>query len=186
MRSYGYAHRDGVRDLSWDDFAALAKTLAGLVASAEIDTVVGIARGGLFPATVVAASLRCELYPVRVTRRVNDEVRHARPVWRVPVSADVVGRSIAVIDEIADTGETLAMVAERVRAAGAARVVTACLVDHGWADPRPDFAALVTPAFVIFPWDREVLIDGRWQVHPEIEAGLRAQRDAAGDEEEDR
>lgn len=182
MRSYDYAHREGVHDLTWDEFAALSRTLAEMVAGAGVDSVVGIARAGLLPATAVATSLRCELFPVRLTRRVDDEVRYARPIWRVPVTADVAGRSVAVIDEIADTGETLAMVAEQVRAAGAARVVTATLVDHGWANPRPDFAALVTPAFVIFPWDREVLIDGRWQIHPEIEAGLRAQGDGTKNE----
>jgi hypoxanthine phosphoribosyltransferase len=70
------------------------------------------------------------LYPVRVTRRVNDEVRYKQPVWRVPVPPDVAGRLVAVVDEMADTGETLAMLANQVRAQGATRVVTATLVSH--------------------------------------------------------
>ena len=31
MKSYDYAHRFGVRQISWDDFASLAKHLAELV-----------------------------------------------------------------------------------------------------------------------------------------------------------
>ena len=70
------------------------------------------------------------MYPVRVTRRVNDEVRHTQPVWRVPVPPDVAGRPVAVVDEMADTGETLSVLANQVRARGATRVVTATLVSH--------------------------------------------------------
>jgi hypoxanthine phosphoribosyltransferase len=97
------------------------------------------------------------------------------PVWKVPVSPDVKGKVVGVVDEIADTGETLALVADSVRANGAARVVTACLANHTWASPAPDVSALVTDALIIFPWDRRVLMAGEWQPHPEIVAALRAQ-----------
>lgn len=178
MPSYDYAHRQGVREISWDEFATLAARLAEQLAPASIEVVVGIARAGLFPATAVACSLRRELYPVRLTRRVNDEVTFKQPVWRVPVTQDVAGKVVAVVDEITDTGETLTMVADAVRAQRAARVVTACLVSHSWANPMPDVCALVSDALIIFPWDRRVLIAGQWQPHPEIVAALKAQTQA--------
>lgn len=174
-RSYDYATRKGERWISWEEFALLAAQLAETLAARKIDTVVGIARGGLFPATLVAAALRCELYPVRLTRRLRDEVVHDSPVWRVPVSPLVEGKAVAVIDDVCDTGETLSLVAAQVRELKAARVVTASLIAHSWAQPAPDASALTTDELVIFPWDRQVLIDGHWQPHPEIEAALRAQ-----------
>ena len=166
MQSYDYAHRKGVKEMSWDEFAALAARLAEKLEPASVEVIVGIARAGLFPATAVACNLRRELYPVRVTRRVNDEITFKQPVWRVPVTQDVAGKVVAVVDEIADTGETLATVAEAVRAQGASRVLTACLVSHSWAGPPPDACALVSDALVIFPWDRQVLIAGQWKPHP--------------------
>jgi hypothetical protein len=175
MQSYDYAHRQGVKEISWDEFAALSARLAEELDRAGAEVVVGIARAGLFPATAVACSLRRELYPVRVTRRINDEVVHTSPVWKVPVSPEVKGKVVAVVDEIADTGDTLALVADSVRAYDAARVVTACLVSHTWANPAPDVSALVTDALVIFPWDQRVLLAGKWQPHPEIVAALMAQ-----------
>jgi len=175
MQSYDYAHRQGVQEISWDEFAALSARLAEELDRAGIEVVVGIARAGLFPATAVACSLRRELYPARVTRRMNDEVVHTSPVWKAPVSPEVKGKVVAVVDEIADTGETLALVADSVRANGAAHVVTACLASHTWANPAPDMSALITDALVIFPWDRRVLMAGRWQSHPEIVAALKAQ-----------
>jgi hypoxanthine phosphoribosyltransferase len=80
-----------------------------------------------------------------------------------------------VVDDIADTGQTLAIVADSATALGAVQVVTAILVSHSWADPFPQVSALVSDEFVIFPWDEQVLIDGKWVTHPEIIAGLKAQ-----------
>ena len=175
MKPYDYAHREGVDEITWERFAELAAILAEQLVAYKIEAVIGIARAGLFPATAVALALRCEFFPVRVTRRRNDQVTYDHPDWKVGVSPEVDGKVVAVIDEMADSGETLALVAEEARRFRAARVVTASLVRHSWAKPVPDACALVTDAFVIFPWDRRVLIDGVWQVHPEIEKGLRVQ-----------
>ncbi|MCI0693448.1 phosphoribosyltransferase [candidate division KSB1 bacterium] len=176
MQSYDYSQRKGVEEISWERFAQLTKTLAEKLAEAGIEVIVGIARAGLFPATAVACALRCELYPVRVTRRENDRVTFEHPVWKIDVSPEISGKVIAVVDEIADTGETLALVAKRARELGATRVVTASLISHTWAKPMPEIVALVTDAFVIFPWDKYIYRDGQWQLHPELTEALNLQR----------
>jgi hypoxanthine phosphoribosyltransferase len=175
MQSYDYTHRTGVADISWDHFAQLAATLSEQLASFQIDAVVGIARAGLFPATAVACALRRDLYPVRISRRVQDTVTYAHPLWIIDVTAHVANKRIAVIDEMADTGETLALVAQRVREQGAGAVITASLIRHSWARPEPDCVALTTDALVIFPWDKQVYQDGRWQTHPELVGALALQ-----------
>jgi len=175
MKSYDYAHRKGVEQISWERFGELSRSLTENLAGKDIDIVIGIARAGLFPGTAVACALRRELYPVRVTRRVNDVVQYESPIWRVDVPATVTGQRVAVIDEIADTGETLAIVAARALERGARRVWTLSLVAHSWANPQPDFTALTSDALLIFPWDGQVLTSDGWQVHPELEIALRAQ-----------
>jgi hypoxanthine phosphoribosyltransferase len=175
MKPYDYSHRSGVRPISWEDFAGLASQLAEQLESFQPEVILGIARAGLFPATLVACSLRRELYPVRLTRRVNDQVVYTQPVWKVPVPQEVVGKVVVIIDEIADTGQTLAMVAEQARNLGAKQVITASLVSHSWADPAPQACPLITDEFVIFPWDVRVLDEGKWVDHPEVIAGLKAQ-----------
>jgi uncharacterized protein len=176
MQSYDYSQRKGIEDISWDNFAQLAATLAEQLARERIEIIIGIARAGLFPATAVACALRCEMYPTRITRRLNDQIIHKHPVWKVDVSSEVAGKIVAVVDEMADTGETLALVAERAKEKGASRVITASLMAHSWAKPMPDAVARVTDAFVIFPWDKRVYQDGKWQPHPEIEDALRHQQ----------
>jgi hypoxanthine phosphoribosyltransferase len=176
IRSYDYARRSGVRFLSWEEVAALGRRLCEALAHEQIEAVVGIARAGLFPATLAACALRLDLYPVRVSRRLQDEVRFSSPVWRVPLVPEVAGKRIAVVDEIADSGETLALVAEQALTLAASHVVTAALVSHSWAEPQPTYVALVTDELVVFPWDQQVLLDGSWQLHPEIAAAIAAQQ----------
>lgn len=175
MQSYDYSNRKGIEEISWERFAQLAATLSEQIAPLQVDAVVGIARAGLFPATALACALRRDLYPVRVSRRVQDVVTHKNPRWIVDVSTEVAGKRVVVVDEMADTGETLALVAQRVREQGASRVFTAGLVRHSWASPPPDFTALTSDALVIFPWDKQVFMEGRWQPHPERVAALGLQ-----------
>ncbi len=175
MKSYDYAHRAGVRRITWEDFASLSRHLAELLEPFQPQIILGIARAGLFPATSVACSLRCEFFPIRLTRRLNDQVIYERPVWKLSIPHEVADKVVAVVDEIADTGETLAIVAESTRTLGAVQVVTACLVSHSWANPAPQIASLVSDEFIIFPWDRQVLEGGKWIVNPEIIAGIEAQ-----------
>ena len=175
MQSYDYAHRSGVEAITWDRFAELTRTLVEKLAPFKIDAVVGTARAGLFPATAVCLMLRRELYPARVSRRVNDAVEFQHPQWIVDVAADVKDKIVAVVDEIADTGETLSLVADRVREKGAKQVITASLVAHSWAQPAPDAVALTTDALVLFPWDDQVYVDSQWQMHPEIVEALKLQ-----------
>ena len=91
MRSYDYANREGVEPMTWERFAEASRHLAESLEPHRIDLIVGVARGGLFPATAVACALRCEFFPVRLSRREADEVRHRHPVWRVPVPDCVEG-----------------------------------------------------------------------------------------------
>ncbi len=174
MKPYDYAHRTGVRKITWANFASLSAHLAELLEPFHPQVILGIARAGLFPAALVAGSLRLELLPIRLSRRVNDLVRYDQPIWKVPIPAEVTGKVLAIIDEIADTGQTLAMAAERAKELGAVQVITASMVSHSWADPAPQICSLVTDEFLVFPWDRKVLDGGHWVPHPEVAAGLKA------------
>jgi hypoxanthine phosphoribosyltransferase len=172
VHSYDYDRRKGVRKISWEDFGILAAELAEHLETFKPQVIVGIARGGLFPATTVACALRCEFFPARLTRRFYDRIVYSIPVWKVPISPHVVGKVVAIVDEITDTGETLSLAVDEVHARGAKRVITASLVSHSWARPAPDVSVMISDSLVIFPWDQQVLIEGRWHPHPEIMAAL--------------
>ena len=176
MQPYDYSQRSGVEPVSWERFEHLVRILAEQIESFEPQLILGIARGGLFPATMLSYILRREFYPVRLTRRLNDTVVREQPIWLVRPPEKVAGRRVLLVDEIADSGNTLALAGEEVRRLGASDVRTATLFAHTWADPRPDFVALTSDALILNPWDREVLVEGQWATHPELAAALRVNR----------
>jgi hypoxanthine phosphoribosyltransferase len=172
MRPYDYARRVGVELISWERFEALVRQLALQIEAYEPQIVLGIARGGLFPATMLSCLLRRELYPIRLTRRLNDAVVRQQPTWLVRPPDKVQGRRVLIVDEIADSGQTLAMAADEVRHRGPSEVRTAVLSAHTWAKPRPNYVGFTSDALILNPWDREVLIDGQFVTHPELAAAL--------------
>lgn len=179
MKSYDYAKRQGVERIDWTRFGQLTQQLVEQLANEKVDVVIGIARGGLIPATAVAAALRCEMFPIRLTRRMHDEVVHNTPVVLLDVAIQVANRKCAVvIDEIADSGQTLLRAVQLVSRRGVPRVLTATLAAHSWSDPQPDYCAMQTDALVVFPWDAQVYTDGKWRTHPEIEKALEMQQNS--------
>ncbi|MDX9992079.1 MAG: phosphoribosyltransferase [Anaerolineales bacterium] len=176
MKSYDYANRQGVQRISWEGFGEMTRQLVEQLAQEKVDLVIGIARGGLIPATAIAAALRCEMFPIRLTRRMHDKVVHSMPVVLLDVAIQVANRKCAVVvDEIADTGQTLTRAVQLVSRRGVPRILTATLATHSWSAPRPDFFAVESDALIIFPWDDQVYIDGEWQTHPEIKKALQMQ-----------
>jgi hypothetical protein len=170
--SYDYARRTGVLPITWERFGEQCRELALKASAYAPEAVVGIARGGWMPATVLACMLRCELYPMRLSRREGDRLVHQTPQILLPPPAQVAGRRVLLVDEIADTGVTLALGLRTLKRAGAGEVRTAVLVAHSWAAPRPDLCALETDAFIINPWDREVIENGAAVTHPDVANAL--------------
>jgi len=176
MKSYDYKFRKGIRKISWSRFAALSEKMAEILSQENIDIIIGIGRAGLIPATTVACMLRKELYPVRITRRVNDKIISETPTWKVTPPKDILSNNIiGIVDEIADTGETLSIVADYVYKLGAKRAVTFCLISHSWANPKPDFTIIETDELIIFPWDNRTYHNKKWQLHPELKEAIRLQ-----------
>jgi uncharacterized protein len=128
---------------------------------------------------LVAHMLRVDVYPIRLSRRVNDVVTHATPQWSLEPPAAAAGRRVLIVDEISSTGETLTRARARVEALGADAVRTAVLYAHTWGIDTPDYIGLVSDALILNPWDREVVQEGRLVFHPEYAAALAAQGQAA-------
>ncbi len=173
--SYDYSARQGIYPISWEDFHGLCKALALAAAAFNPAIILGVGRGGYYPATLIAHLLQAELYPVRLSRRVNDVVVHERPQWIVRPPETVRDQRVLVVDEISSTGETLALVKSEALRLGAADVRCAVLYAHTWGAAIPDAIGLITDALILNPWDREILRDGAFHFHPEYVEALAQQ-----------
>jgi uncharacterized protein len=76
MKIYDYKSRKGVKEISWNTFHEMTKSLVEEINKRNIDIIIGIAKAGLFPAALIAGMLRKEIYPIRITRRENDQVKY--------------------------------------------------------------------------------------------------------------
>ncbi len=91
--------------------------------------------------------------------------------WKVLPRTPIAGRVVLVLDDILDEGTTMAAICERLRADGAARVLTAVFADKdlGRAKPvRPDFVGLTVPDRYVFGFGMDV--EGAWRNLPAIYA----------------
>jgi hypoxanthine phosphoribosyltransferase len=174
-KPYDYSTRRGVHPISWEDFHGLCKALARAASRCEPEIVLPVARGGLYPGTLIAHLLQAELYPVRLSRRVRDVVCYDTPRWLVKPPPAVQGCRVLIVDEVCSSGETLSTVREQAVAMGATDVKSAVLYAHTWGTAVPDYIGLISDALLLNPWDREILYDGAFEFHPEYVAALAEQ-----------
>jgi hypoxanthine phosphoribosyltransferase len=174
-KPYDYSTRKGVQQISWEDFHGICKALALAVSRFQPEIILPIGRAGYYPGTLLAHILQVEIYPVRVSRRVNDVVKHKSPQWIMEPPPEIAGCRVLVVDEICGSGETIRMVKEKAAAMGAAQVRSAVLYAHSWGIAIPDYIGLITDTLILNPWDRETLQDGEFHFHPEYAAALAQQ-----------
>jgi hypothetical protein len=172
---YDYENRAGVLPVSWQDFHGLCKGLAVAVSRYRPEIILPIGRAGYYPGTLIAHMLQVELYPVRLSRRVKDVVTTQSPRWFVEPPTAVGGQRVLIVDEICSTGETIALVGQKVEAMGALAVKSAVLYAHTKGASVPDYIGLITDELLLNPWDREILRDGTFQFHPEYVEALAQQ-----------
>ncbi len=143
--------------VSWDQFHRDARALAWrLNAAGPFTSVVGITRGGLVPAAVVARELGIRVIEtVSIASYDHDrqsDVKVLKPVADHIVGADK-GRGVVIVDDLVDTGATLKVMREAMPNAHFATV---------YAKPkgRPLVDTFITEVsqdtWIFLPWDMDL------------------------------
>lgn len=157
----------GVLEVDWPFFGEICRALALRVArDYQPEIVLGVAKAGVIPGVVVASILQSEFSSMTVTRREEGSA----PVLISGPPPSIRGRSILVVDETCDTGSTMRLALNEVRALKPAEVRTAVSFKTG--EYAPDYHAFETESFIILPWDREIIQAGELVVRPEYAARL--------------
>jgi hypoxanthine phosphoribosyltransferase len=172
---YSYENRDGIRPISWEDFHGICKGLALAVEAFDPEIILAVGRGGFYPGTLISHLLRAEIYPVRVSRRVNDVVQYETPQWLVRPPDSVKDKRVLIVDEISSSGETLQVVKDEAERLGARSVRCAVMYAHSWGTSVPEYIGLVSDELLLNPWDREILDQGAFHFHPEYAGALEKQ-----------
>jgi hypoxanthine phosphoribosyltransferase len=138
----------------WNEVHTLTRQLAREIVDSRIplDGVVCIARGGLAIANILSDYIRVPVTSFTVSTY-RDMKKLARPEVSFGVAPEIEGKHILLLDDIADTGDTLDFGTEYVRSRGAASVTTAALFYKNHSRHTPRFYAKETSAWVIFPFE---------------------------------
>ncbi len=145
----------GPVNVSWPDLDGLVERLATEVGR-DHDLVLAITRGGLVPAGMLA--YRLDLREILVAGvefyLSNGEMHPAPVVSHFPDAALIAGRRVLVIDEVWETGETMAEVVRRVQAAGADPVTAVIHYKPGRSRVglTPDHYAALADGWVTYPY----------------------------------
>ncbi len=119
------------------------------------EVIVGVSRGGWPPARVMSDLLENQnIANLKVVFYKDIGVRNRRPIITQPVTSDVAGKKVLVVDDVADSGHSLNVVLSHLRRKRASeiRVCTLYLKPHSVF--KPDYYAKTTRKWVIFPWER--------------------------------
>jgi hypoxanthine phosphoribosyltransferase len=146
-----------VRDIvTWDDLDALVARLAEQLASGSPpDVVLAISRGGLVPAGMLAYRLGWRNMLVGSVVVYDDEGRMGDVRFlEFPPDEQLRDKRVLVIDEVWDSGTTIAAVVERIRAAGGEPVTAVIHYKPGRSRVAllPDHHVVETDAWVVYPF----------------------------------
>ena len=107
--------------------------------------------------------------------RYGDDDQGGRVIWKVIPRPNVAGRTIIVLDDILDEGETLAQVKQRLLDMGAAEVIITVFADKTIKRSKPvkaDIVGLTIPNRFVVGFGMDVYgywrnLPGLWAIRPE-------------------
>ncbi len=122
----------------------------------KADVIVGVARGGWPPARIISDLLENpEIANVKAEFYLGVAETKGEPVITQPVSVPVKDKKVLVVDDVADTGKSLALVREHLKEQGASDVKIATIYYKPWSVVTPDWFERKTSHWVVFPWERK-------------------------------
>jgi hypoxanthine-guanine phosphoribosyltransferase len=144
----------------------LEKFLAPDVLRRQVDdvVVVGVAEGGLYFQHTIAKFIENKLNRTLACGRVirtswktirvrstHSRINQGKPhLSEMPSDLDQISdRLVILVDDIADTGETLEAVTEKLREHGPAEILSIVCLCKSWTKFLPDYAAFLIPDHVI-------------------------------------
>ncbi len=145
--------------LTWRGFADCIRELALMVAGSSFlpEIVIGVARGGMIPAGALTYALGVKLTDAINVEFYTDVAKTLPdPILLAPMLdiESIRGRRLLVVDDVVDSGRTLAVVLKLLRGFGA-EVRSAVICAKSTTVVQPDYVWKHTDRWVVFPWSAE-------------------------------
>lgn len=118
------------------------------------DIIVAVARGGLVPARILTDLLETPtIGAIQVEFYAGIQKTLCEPTLKQILNTKITDKKILLVDDIADTGESLKLAKTYLQAQGAQEIKTATLYQKPQSITIPDFYEKQTTSWLVFPWD---------------------------------
>jgi len=148
--------------LSWQDVYNLTLQLSERIVESGFkpQVIVGIARGGWIPARILSDVLYTNaMFNVRIEYYSELGIKGPEPKVTQPLSVPIEGKRVLLVDEIADTGDSLIHGIDYIKKLGASEVRSAVLQLKPSCRILPDYFIQKVDAWTVYPWEhRESII----------------------------
>jgi uncharacterized protein len=142
------------------------------------EIIVGVSRGGWPPARVMSDLLQNpNLANMRVEFYKDIGVRNKKPRITQPVTMEVTGKRVLVVDDVSDTGHSLRVVVDHLRRKPAKELRVSTIYMKPQSIFRPEYFSRTTRKWIIFPWERLEavhLISRRFNDRTRVSSTVRA------------
>ena len=144
---------EGKEILTWEIFGDATDELATQIHHSGFDPeiLIAVARGGMIPGGALTYSLGVKLINVEFYTDVQETLPD--PLLLAPMldTDSIRNKRILIVDDVVDSGRTLALVLELLRGFGA-DVRSAVLYAKPTTIIHPDFVWKATDKWIVFPW----------------------------------
>lgn len=147
MDKYYYSYKEFTKDI---------KTLTTLLSKEKVDAIVAIARGGLTFGHFLASSLNIrKIYAINSIHYNNSKKLNTIEIFNIPNLSNL--KNILIVDDIADSGETLDAVLKLLRQKYPnCNYKCATIFYKNSSITKPDFFIKHTNKWIDFFWEADI------------------------------
>lgn len=119
------------------------------------DIIVGVARGGWIPARLIADILGIgNLTSLGISFYSDIATTEKKPTITQPISTTIKDKVTLMVDDVADTGQSLKVGRDHVVGLLPRRLKIATIYKKPWSIITPDYYTSESDAWIIFPWEQ--------------------------------
>ena len=142
---------------SWDEVFAKSIKLAENIRKterAQFDCITGISRGGLALSRIMSDLLDIQTVMITGCEYYTDiGEKKKEPIITQKIRGKIAGKKVLVIDDVADTGESLRVIKSYIESKRPELVKIATIFIKPWCKMMPDYFVSKTDSWIIFPWE---------------------------------
>ncbi len=145
--------------MSWQEVSELLHTSIPLQikeSGFHPEIIIAISRGGMVPARILSDALNVPVvYTIRISFYSAVGIRKETPEITQPLSVDISGKKVLLIDDISDSGNSLALANKYLLSFNPSQIKTATIHFKPGSIFKPDYFYKTTNAWIVYPWETE-------------------------------